>query len=234
MKDGLVGTVSHDLRAPLAAIRGYLELVLDGEVGPVTDTQREFLSVASQSAERLGGLIDDLLDVEKLEAGRLVLRAEPLDLTGLLTEVAATFRLAAERKGLVFRGDLPRLPAVVGDRDRLIQLFANLVSNAIKYTPRGEVGIRAAPAGRHVEVVVHDTGIGMSPDEQRRLFTTCFRSQDPVVQEAGGTGLGLVIVRGIVDWHGGSIGVSSQRGQGTRFRVVLRAAPETDGASEIS
>lgn len=224
MKDEFVGTVSHELRTPLAAIKGHIELVLDGEAGPVTDLQQRFLGVASENTDRLGALINDLLDVEKMTSGRMQLLADRVDLSGVLRDVAATFRLEAERKGLALRLDVAPLPAVVGDRDRLIQVFANLVSNAVKYTPAGEVGISAAPVERQVEVVVRDTGIGMTPEEQRELFTKFFRSQDAVVRDAGGTGLGLVIARGIVERHGGTIAVASEKGAGTRFRVLLPAA----------
>jgi PAS domain S-box-containing protein len=224
MKDEFIGTVSHELRTPLAAIKGHIELVLDGDAGPVTDLQRQFLGVASQNTDRLGALINDLLDVEKIAAGKIQLRADRVDLAGVLRDVAATFRLEAEQKGLAFRGEVGPLPVVVGDRDRLIQVFSNLVSNAVKYTPAGEVGISAGLAERHVEVVVYDTGIGMTPEEQRQLFTKFFRSQDTVVRDAGGTGLGLVIARGIVERHGGTITVTSEKGAGTLFRVLLPAA----------
>jgi PAS domain S-box-containing protein len=221
LKDEFIGTVSHELRTPLTAIRGHLELVLDGDAGPVTDLQRDFLRVASQNTDRLGALINDLLDVERLEAGQVQMRHEPVDLAAVLREVVATFRLEAERKGLRFRDDIADRLVVVGDRDRLIQVFANLVTNAIKYTTRGEVGVRAVRVNTDVEVVVHDTGIGIAPEDQAKLFTKFFRSADPAVRDAGGTGLGLVIARAIVERHGGHIALDSEKGAGSRFRVVL-------------
>jgi PAS domain S-box-containing protein len=221
MKDEFIATVSHELRTPLTAIRGHLELVLDGEAGPVTDMQQQFLMVASQNTDRLGALINDLLDVEKIEAGKMQIRRDPVDLAEALRSVVTTFRLQAERKGLSFRDHISDRLVVVGDRDRLIQVFANLVSNAIKYTPAGEVGVRAERTDGQLEVVVHDTGIGISGEEQTQLFSKFFRSQDTVVRDAGGTGLGLVIAKGIVERHGGRISVESEKGVGTRFRVVL-------------
>jgi PAS domain S-box-containing protein len=224
MKDEFIGTVSHELRTPLTAIRGHLELVLEGDAGPIGPLQREFLGIAAQSTERLGALINDLLDVERLEAGKMAMRREPVDLGAVLREVASTFRLTAERKGLVFREAIADGLAVVGDRDRLIQVFANLVANAIKYTPRGEVGLTASPEDGQAAIVVHDTGIGMPAEEQRQLFTRFFRSQHPLVREAGGTGLGLVIARAIVEGHGGRITVESRPEAGSRFAVRLPAA----------
>jgi PAS domain S-box-containing protein len=223
MKDEFVATVSHELRTPLTALRGHVELVLDGDGGPVTELQRRFLQVATQSADRLGALINDLLDVAKIEAGRVQLRKELVDLGAVLREVSATFRIEATRHGLDFQEELGELPAVVGDRDRLIQVFGNLVSNAIKYTRAGHVGVRAQPTYGAVEVVVHDTGIGMTPEEQRQLFTKFFRSRDRTGPDPGGTGLGLVIVKGIVEGHGGTLAVESEPGVGTRVRVVLPA-----------
>jgi PAS domain S-box-containing protein len=221
LKDEFIGTVSHELRTPLTAIRGHLELVLEGDAGAVTPLQKDFLGVAVQNADRLRGLIDDLLDVEKIEAGKMRIREEPLDLAAVLGSVVATFRVEAERKGLAFREAIADRLMVVGDRDRLIQVFANLVSNAIKYTARGEVGIQAERRDGQVAVAVHDTGVGISPEDRAQLFTKFFRSQDSVVRDAGGTGLGLVIARAIVERHGGRIEVESEKGAGSRFTVWL-------------
>ena len=232
MKDEFVATVSHELRTPLTALRGHVELVLEGEAGPVTDLQQRFLQIATQSADRLGALINDLLDVAKIEAGRVQLRRELVDLVGVLRDVSATYRLEADRRGLAFQENLPALPQVVGDRDRLIQVFGNLVSNALKYTRAGGVGIEARTTYGAVEVVVHDTGLGMTAEEQRQLFTKFFRSRDRTGPDPGGTGLGLVIAKGIVEGHGGTLSVESEPGVGSRFRVVLPAVggPPSDGA----
>jgi PAS domain S-box-containing protein len=221
MKDDFVGTVSHELRTPLTAIRGFIELVADGEAGPVTDTQREFLQIAARNSDKLGVLINDLIDMNLIESRRLDIRRGSLDLTGVLSDVASTFRTMAQSKGLAFREDVQRLPRISGDGRRLVQVFSNLVSNAIKYTPRGEVGISAAPSQSGVEVTVHDTGIGLTPEDQAQLFTRFFRGQSPVVTEAGGTGLGLVIAKAIIERHEGTIRVESRVGTGTRFLVTL-------------
>jgi PAS domain S-box-containing protein len=223
MKDEFIATVSHELRTPLTALKGHVELVLDEEAGPVTDLQRRFLQIASQNAERLGALINDLLDVARIEAGKVQTRKEPVDLAAVLQEVVATLALQAERRGLVLREEIPSLPIVIGDRDRLVQVFTNLLSNAIKYTPEGEVGIRGKPGYGTVQVEVFDTGVGMTPEEQRQLFKKFFRGRDSQVRSAGGTGLGLVIAQGIVHAHGGTIAVESAPGQGTRCRVTLPA-----------
>jgi PAS domain S-box-containing protein len=221
LKDEFLATVSHELRTPLTAIRGHVELVADGQAGPVTAKQREYLEVAVQNTVRLNALITDLLDVEKLEAGKLKIREEPVDVADVLRNVLSTFRLEAERKGLACRAALADRLVVVGDRDRLIQVFVNLVSNAIKYTPEGEIGVEAGRRDGRVAVVVRDTGIGIADEEQSQLFTKFFRSRDRAVRDARGTGLGLVIAKGIVERHGGSIEVESAKGAGTRFTVLL-------------
>ncbi len=221
MKDDFVGTVSHELRTPLTAIKGFIELVADGDAGPLSDAQREFLQIASRNTDRLGSLINDLLDVNQIEAQRLEIRVEPTDLSAILEDVAATFRAMAESKGLAFGVRIDRLPSLMGDGPRLVQVFSNLISNAIKYTPEGEIGIRARLAQSGIEVLVHDSGIGLSKDEQALLFTKFFRARNPIVTETGGTGLGLVIAKGIVEKHGGTIEVVSVPGEGSHFRVQL-------------
>jgi PAS domain S-box-containing protein len=224
MKDEFVGTVSHELRTPLTAIKGFVELVLDGDAGPVAETQREFLEVAARNADRLGSVINDILDVSRIESQGLEIRLEPTDLVAVLEDVASTFRLMAHNKGLTLRHEVANLPKVVGDAPRLVQVFSNLLSNAIKYTPKGEVGVRAVATSDRVEVVVHDSGIGLTKEEQGQLFTKFFRGRDPVVADSGGTGLGLVIAKAIVEKHQGTIDVESRPGDGTRFRVILPAA----------
>jgi PAS domain S-box-containing protein len=221
LKSDFVGTVSHELRTPLSAIKGFLELVVDGEAGPINETQREFLDIAVRNSDRLGALINDLLDMSRIDSDRLEMRSGPVDLAAVLADVGATFRHEAYTKGLVLREEVPELPLVRGDKTRLIQVFCNLISNAIKYTPKGEIGIRAAPVGDGVEVIVYDSGIGLTPQERVQLFTKFFRGSNPVVTESRGTGLGLVIAKAILQAHNASIDVESRPGEGTRFRVVL-------------
>jgi PAS domain S-box-containing protein len=221
MKSDFVSTVSHELRTPLSAIKGFLELVADGEAGPINDTQREFLDIAVRNSDRLGALINDLLDMSRIESDRLEMKSDSVDLAAVLADVAATFRHEAQTKGLAFRHEVPYVPLIQGDKARLIQVFCNLISNAIKYTPEGEVGIRAKPIPDGVEVIVHDSGIGMSPDDSAQLFTKFFRGNNPVVTESRGTGLGLVIARAILQAHSATISVESRVGEGTSFRVIL-------------
>jgi two-component system, OmpR family, sensor histidine kinase VicK len=225
MKDDFVGTVSHELRTPLTAIKGFIELVADGDVGPLTDSQQEFLQIASRNTDRLGNLINDLLDVNRIEAEKLEIRDEPTDLNAVLGDVAGTFRAMAQAKGLAFQEEIDLLPLIMGDGPRLVQVFSNLVSNAIKYTPAGGIGIRARTNANHINVEVYDSGIGLSSAEQAQLFTKFYRGQNAVVAESGGTGLGLVIAKAIVEKHHGTIRVESRPDRGTCFRVTLPVDP---------
>jgi PAS domain S-box-containing protein len=229
MKSDFVGTVSHELRTPLSAVKGFLELVADGEAGPVNKTQREFLDIAVRNSDRLGALINDLLDMNRIEADRLELKTGPVDMSVVLADVLATFRYQAREKGLLITEQIAELPLIEGDKARLIQVFCNLVSNAIKYTPAGEVGITAAAVPEGVQVVVYDTGIGLTAEDQSKLFTKFFRGSNPVVTDSRGTGLGLVIARAILQSHHATIAVESRLGKGTRFIVVLplRRRPAT-------
>lgn len=227
MKSDFVGTVSHELRTPLSAIKGFLELVADGEAGPVNQTQREFLDIAVRNSERLAALINDLLDMSRIESRQLRLKSELLDLGAVLADVVATFRYEAHSKGLELRQEVPELPPVRGDSARLIQVFGNLISNAIKYTPAGQIGITAIARDGMVEVAVSDSGIGMTAEEQARLFTKFFRGSNPVVNESRGTGLGLVIAKAILEAHQGRITAESQVGEGTCFRVTLPSAQDS-------
>jgi PAS domain S-box-containing protein len=221
MKSDFVGTVSHELRTPLSAIKGFLELVADGEAGPINDTQREFLDIAVRNSDRLGALINDLLDMSRIESDRLEMKSDSVDLAAVLADVAATFQHEAYTKGLEFRAEVGQLPLIQGDKARLIQVFCNLVSNAIKYTPKGEIGILARTLSSGVEVIVHDSGIGLTSEDQAQLFTKFFRANNPVVTESRGTGLGLVIAKAILQAHNATIDVESRAGHGTSFRVVL-------------
>ncbi len=232
MKDDFVGTVSHELRTPLTAIKGFIELVADGDAGPVTETQREFLQVAARNSDRLGALINDLLDMNLIESRRLEIQLTPVNLAAVLADVASTFRVMAQSKGLAFHQNVPLLPSVLGDSGRLVQVFSNLVSNAIKYTPRGEVGIEASVKDGAVEVVVRDTGIGLSTEERAQLFSRFFRGRSPVVTEAGGTGLGRVIAKAIVERHEGTIEVESRPGEGSRFRVRIPCLADIPAPAE--
>ena len=228
LKDEFVALISHDLRTPLTSIIGYVELALDDDAEPVLDDERRsYLEVVSRSSERLLRLVDDLLFVARLQAGRLVLDPTELDLAGIARQAVKEARPRAERKGLDLScfddGPVP----VRGDRGRIFQLLDNLVSNAIKFTPEGgEIHVRTRRTADGAVLEVSDNGIGLAPGEVERVFERFFRSSRAADSQIPGTGLGLFIAKAIAEAHGGSISVSSRDEGGTTFRIELPAQIE--------
>jgi signal transduction histidine kinase len=223
LKTEFVSMVSHELRTPLTSIQGYAELLLEDE--RIGGEERESLTIVRKNADRLLGLINDLLDLSRIEAGRVDLHRTSLDLARLISEVARSLRPLIEAKRQQLKLDLgDALPAVWADANRVTQILTNLISNAHKYTlVDGSITVAARPDDGFVRVDVSDTGIGLSPEDQAQLFTKFFRANDRSSQAIGGTGLGLVITRLLVELHGGRITVSSAPGQGSTFSFFLPA-----------
>jgi signal transduction histidine kinase/DNA-binding response OmpR family regulator len=222
LKTDFLSTVSHELRTPLTSIGGYVKLLADGDAGPTTETQKEFLKIVDTNVTRLTRLINEILDVEALQAGQLQLVKESQDLVPILKECCDTFKMVAKQKKLDFIATFPsELGPILGDRTRLVQLFLNLISNAIKYTQEGFVQIEAEQNDLAVAVRICDSGVGLSQEEQEQLFQKFYRARSGLSASEGGTGLGLLIVRGLVEAHGGKIAIESAAGQGTQFTVTL-------------
>ena len=223
LKTEFVSMVSHELRTPLTSIQGYAELMLEDE--QIVEAHRESLTIVKKNSDRLLGLINDLLDVSRMEAGRLDLHRTNLDLARLIPEVAGSLRPLIETKRQRLRLELGEaLPAVWADHDRVTQILTNLISNAHKYTlVEGSIMVAARRDDGFVRVDVSDTGIGLSPEDQAQLFTKFFRAHHRSPQAGGGTGLGLVITRLLVELHGGRITVSSAPGRGSTFSFSLPA-----------
>jgi len=235
LKTEFVSMVSHEMRTPLTSIQGYVHLLLEGQAGTLGNEQQECLTVVENNAERLLGLINDLLDISRIEAGRIGLHRTALDLARLVRGVVSSFRPLIDTKRQVLTVEIDdALPAVWGDQDRVTQILTNLVSNAHKYTPAGgHITIAAQPENGSVRVDIRDTGIGLSPEEQAQLFTKFFRGQNRASQGVGGTGLGLVITRALVELHGGQMTVSSAPDRGSTFSFTLpgtTAAPDAAAA----
>ena len=220
LKTDFVSTVSHELRTPLTAIRGALGLVLAGTTGPVAPKTRDLLQIGLQNTERLIRLINDILDIERIEAGHLVVRREPCELADILRTTVDSLRTVAMEAQVTLALEGEQSAVVTADSDRLVQVFTNLISNAVRFSPPGEtvtVSLRTTPTS--VVVFVTDRGPGIPLEFRRRIFGK-FQQADPV-GPAGGAGLGLAIVRAIVERHGGSIRFDSAPGHGTTFITEL-------------
>jgi PAS domain S-box-containing protein len=225
-KSEFVSTVSHELRTPMTSIKGYADLLLMGAVGSLSDDQQRFLTIIKSNTDRLTLLVNDLLDISRIESGRLVLTPRVVRIDDLITQVVTALAARAAERALNLHTDLPQvLPEIFVDPDRVIQVLTNLVGNACRYTPSGgEIVVLARAKGDEIRVSVRDTGIGISEDDQKRLFSRFFRSDDPVVQDAPGTGLGLSITKSLVEMHGGQIWVESTLGEGSTFTFTLPTA----------
>jgi signal transduction histidine kinase len=231
MKDDFVASVSHELRTPLTSIRGYLELLREGEAGELTDEQHQFVSIVERNSDRLLRLVGDLLFVAQVEAGKIALEAGPTDVEELVRQAVDAARPAATEKGIEFDLDLDGLSELHADRARLAQVLDNLISNALKFTPPGgHVAVRTTQRADVVVIEVSDDGMGMSVEDQEQLFQRFFRTTSATEQAIQGTGLGLAIVKAIVEAHAGTISVESVAGEGTVFRVELPLARELSAA----
>jgi two-component system phosphate regulon sensor histidine kinase PhoR len=221
MQRDFVSIVSHELRAPLTAIRGFAKtlVVKDDELLPAI--RREFLSTVNEQAERLARLVDDLLQVARIDAGRLRLEWTELPLEEALRELLSQFhsRWGSRRVVLDLPYDLPRVRV---DRERLEEILINLIDNAIKYSPEAApVRVWARTRGDEIEVGVEDEGIGIAPEDVAQLFQKFQRIVTPATRDIGGTGLGLYIVKGLVEAHGGTIRVESLPGVGSSFTFTV-------------
>ncbi len=222
LKDEFIALVSHELRTPLTSIRGYTELMLDGEVGELTDEQRQFLGVVERNSHRLLHLVGDLLFLAQVEAGKLVLDVDTFDLGAVASESVETARPQAEAKEITLTLATGPVPLIAGDRARIAQLLDNLVSNAVKFTPdKGRVDVRVSGVEKQAVLEVRDSGMGIPAGEQALLFERFFRTTTATEQAIQGTGLGLAISKAIVEAHSGRITVASEEGSGTTFRVTL-------------
>ncbi|MDP9026206.1 MAG: response regulator [Actinomycetota bacterium] len=234
MKSEFVSLVSHELRTPLTSVKGYVDLLLDGDAGELTEDQQDLLRVVQSNADRLVALINDLLDVSRIESGTMQLRRTTVDLRALVDAVVRSLRPALEAKNQQLDVAFPSpFPSVSVDPDRLTQVLTNLVSNAHKYTPDGgTIAVRVRFSGAVLTLEVSDNGIGISPEDRGRLFSRFFRSADPAAHAVGGTGLGLVITRSLVELHGGTIDVTSTHGIGSTFTVTLPSVAGSSSAAE--
>jgi len=221
-RSDLISVVSHDLRTPLTAITGYLEILRDEEAGPLTEEQRRFLAVMQRNADRLLVVVNDLLFISRSEVGRMELALEEINLGEIAAEAVEGQQPFAWQHQIDLRVSAAPAPPIMADRHRIDELIENLLSNALKFTPAaGTVEVTVRPSQDSVVLEVTDTGVGISHDDQKHLFEQFFRSAS--VMGTPGVGLGLAITKVIADAHQAAISVRSTQGKGTAFCVTFPA-----------
>jgi signal transduction histidine kinase len=221
-KSRFLANMSHELRTPLNAILGYTELIQDSVYGAPSEKMAPVLERIQRNGKHLLGLINDVLDLSKIEAGQLVLNLDSYSIRDVVHDVYSAVEPLAASKNLAFKVEMPKdLPSGRGDERRLTQVLLNLVGNAIKFTDQGEVSIRASASNGSYSLAVHDTGPGISEADQGKLFQEFHQADSSITKAKGGTGLGLAISRRIVEMHGGRIWVESRLGQGSVFSLTL-------------
>jgi PAS domain S-box-containing protein len=223
-KTEFISTVSHELRTPMTSIKGYADFMAQGAVGPLQEKQKHFLDVIRRNADRLSLLINDLLDISRIEAGKVRLELQETQMSQLVEHAVETMMIAAQSKGLALKLTTnSHLPTVMADWDRLTQVMTNLLGNAISYTESGQVHVSLKAEGDKVWTHIQDTGIGIPPEVLPHIFDRFYRADDSTVQSSSGTGLGLAIVKAIVEMHGGELVVESIPGSGSTFTFALPA-----------
>jgi signal transduction histidine kinase len=227
VKSAFLASMSHELRTPLNAIINFTKFVVKGVMGPVTDHQVETLNKTINSAKHLLALINDVLDMSKIESGSLNLFVEDdINVNDILNNVKGTAEgLLVDKKSVSLEMDVETLPLLRGDRQRILQIMLNIVSNACKFTEEGFIRIQARPCDNHIELVVKDTGPGIAPEDQALVFEP-FKQTDTGLRQGSGTGLGMPISLKLVEAHGGQLRLESALGQGATFYVTLPVKSE--------
>jgi signal transduction histidine kinase len=224
MKRGVISTVSHQLKTPLTSIRMAIHLLLEEKVGTLTEKQVELLLAAREDSDRLHSILNNLLDISRIESGRVLMEFRTVSPHSMVLEALEPFQRAAQDQGVTLNVDLPGdLPEVWADTVRMNHVLANLLSNALRYTPAGgRVTVLARADEEWVHFSVSDTGRGIPSKYLPRIFEQFFRV--PEQGKETGAGLGLAIVKEIVEAHGGTVGVESTEGKGSTFTFTLRRA----------
>jgi PAS domain S-box-containing protein len=225
MKSKLTSMVSHELRTPMAAIKSGITIVLDRLAGEVNDEQEEILNLARRNVDRLARLVNDVLDFQKLEAGKMTFSFQDNDLNSIVKDSCDSLCLLIKQKGLNFKVELADSPLLVScDRDKMNQVVVNLLNNAIKFTDCGGISVKTKAEGNKATVIVSDTGIGLKDEDKERVFYSFEQIKRYGGGGPGGTGLGLAICKEIIERHNGRIWVESQFGRGSEFCFSLPAA----------
>jgi signal transduction histidine kinase/uncharacterized protein YoxC len=225
-KSDFISSVSHELRTPLTSIKGYAAILLAGKLGSVPDEIRNRLEKINRHSDELVHMVNDLLDISRIESGKVNMNMETLELKYIADKVADLLSEQLKTKNIAFTSDIPEdCDKILADRSQIERVFINLVGNALKFTPEnGKISINAHRSGRVIQINVTDTGFGIPEDAQEKLFEEFFRVENTINQEVKGTGLGLALVKHIIEAHQGRIWVKSKLSEGSTFSFTLNAA----------
>ena len=223
LKSEFISIVSHELRTPLTSIKNSLDILMSGRCGEITQAADKFLSMAMRNVQRLSGIINDLLDLSKIEAGKMDFNFAPTNINTVIGYVKSALSEVAKTKGLnLITSEAENLPDITADAQRLEQVLTNLVSNAIKFTPEeGQVDITAAYGTDNFKLVVHDTGIGIDEKYHGKIFAKFVQLDSAYTKKESSTGLGLTITKELVELHGGKISLISEVNNGSTFIVEI-------------
>jgi len=221
MKQELISIATHELRTPITGIKGYLDMILEGDAGPITGDAKEMIEEITKINQRLADLVDDLLNVGRIEQGRIEFRPVAMDIAKLIEEVVKELQIQAKEKNLELRFEKHEMEQVKADPERTRQILINLIGNAIKYTVHGSVTVHLGKNEHQVIVAVEDTGMGISKEDRQKLFEKFYRVKNEKTRQITGTGLGLWITKQLVEKQGGKIWVESAEGKGSTFHFSL-------------
>ncbi len=222
-KDEFLSMASHQLRTPLTSVKGYISMVLEGDAGRITKLQEQLLGEAFTSSERMVRLINDFLNVSRIQTGKFAIERREVDLVRIIQQEVEALETTATSRGLTIKVDLPKKPVRMSvDEGKMRQVIMNFIDNAVYYSPEGtRIDVELKPTSSNVIFRVHDSGIGVPVDQQAQLFTKFFRANNARKQRPDGTGVGLFLAKKIIDGHKGVIVFSSKEGQGSTFGFRL-------------
>jgi signal transduction histidine kinase len=222
-KSEFISLVSHELKLPMTSIKGYSDLMLSGATGEMSENQINFLTTIRNNVNRMATLVSDLADISRIESGNLHLEPREVPVWDVMDEVVTLTRTQVTQKNQTVTVDIPeKLPKAWCDRNRLAQVLTNLLSNANKYTPNdGAITVHATQTDSMIQIKVEDNGFGMTPEDQKSLFSKFFRSVDDKIRESPGTGLGLSITKTLIEKQGGKIWFESEFRKGTSFYFTI-------------
>ncbi len=243
LKSAFLATVSHELRTPLTSIIGYSEMLAEGLAGPLNGEQTDYVRTIMEKGESLLKLISSILDISQIEAGKVRLSFEPMDVVEMVNQSLSSIRPQAQKKGVGLEVKVPtRALHVLGDRDRLKQVVTNLLTNSVKFTNKGgkvsltltELSQQPDLSAQGYRIIVEDTGVGIPADQFDKIFHSFYQVDSSSTREYGGAGIGLAIVKSFVEGHGGLVRLASELGHGTRFTLVLPSAPSSQSQVQIT